>query len=214
MNTIQSTKTPTKRERRAAQLLAHYAACERLAKHLCVENRFRLLRDVPVETLGGKVYATIKAGTLVQCNNARELAWSIVTALEGEQKGLSDHVLVTCDLLQQEPRQFDGKRIAVALLKLEQDANNAATAQCNGAPYMGQPYRDEKQWADFCSDVRVRLAGVLGAVPTGFFVNTDPRGYALKIDNEDPRGKALIEAVEMHTDWGGYGILSPEITGA
>lgn len=43
-----------------------------------------------------------------------------------------------------------------------------------------------------------------GTLPKGFFVNSDPRGYALKIDNEKteiPQG--------LYTDWGGYGILAP-----
>ncbi len=39
----------------------------------------------------------------------------------------------------------------------------------------------------------------------GFFVNSDPRGYALKLNNE------VVKLPEgLHTDWGGYGILAPE----
>ena len=39
-----------------------------------------------------------------------------------------------------------------------------------------------------------------------FFINTDPRGYALKLN---------ITAIEqakydIYRDWGGYGILAPE----
>ena len=152
-----------KRERRAAQLLAHYATCERLARHLGAKNP-------------------------------------------------------------------DGKKISVALLKIERDAHNAATAQCNGAAYNGQPFRpwwdeetgeelDENPWTAFQRSIAERVAMVFGRsprpehAPPGFFVNGDPRGYALKIDNDKPEGKALIEAVKLHTDWGGYGILSPEIDG-
>lgn len=41
------------------------------------------------------------------------------------------------------------------------------------------------------------------------FVNGDPRGYALKI-----RESWMEEnAVKLHTDWGGYGILSPDFDG-
>lgn len=43
-----------------------------------------------------------------------------------------------------------------------------------------------------------------GALPDNFFVNGDPRGYALKLD----------QGVNYHplsyTDMGGYGILAPE----
>ena len=149
-----------KRERRAEQLLAHYATCERLA-----------------------------------------LALGMPAA------------------------KVDGKKISVALLKIERDANNAATAQCNGADYNGQPFRktwdelDENPWEAFKRSIAERVALVFGRsprpenAPPAFFVNGDARGYALKIDNEKPEGRALIEAVKLHTDWGGYGILSPEITG-
>ena len=38
------------------------------------------------------------------------------------------------------------------------------------------------------------------------FINGDPRGYALKIDDDYMRqGK-----VNLHRDWGGYGILAPD----
>jgi hypothetical protein len=46
------------------------------------------------------------------------------------------------------------------------------------------------------------IADILGRVPAGFVYNTDPRGHALKIESEAvPQG--------MITDWGGYGIISP-----
>lgn len=135
-----------KRERRAQALLAHYATCERLARHL----------------------------------------------------GRPDQ---------------DGKKISVALWKIERDAHNAATAQCNGEACNGQPYRGEAQWDGFRSTIGVRVAEVLGKLPPGFFVNGDPRGYSLKIDPDNQQGAELIAAVNMPKDWGGYGILSPEITG-
>lgn len=112
----------------------------------------------------------------------------------------------------------DGKKISVALFKIEREAHNAATAQCNGEAFEGQPFRNEEHWEAFKVGIQARVERVLmfphhnTRVP-GFFINGDPRGYALKIDNEDPKGKELIEAVKLHADWGGYGILSPEITG-
>lgn len=54
---------------------------------------------------------------------------------------------------------------------------------------------------------RKRLSRVFGGrIPDGVFLNSDPRGHALKLDNEKvtiPQG--------METDWGGYGILAAEI---
>jgi len=40
----------------------------------------------------------------------------------------------------------------------------------------------------------------------GLHVNRDPRGYALKLSSEWAAGKAI------YTDWGGYGILAPDLT--
>ncbi len=42
------------------------------------------------------------------------------------------------------------------------------------------------------------------------FVNGDPRGYALKIDDAYVREHNL----EIHRDWGGYGILAPDFDGS
>ena len=152
------TITPNKRERRAAQLLAHYATCERLAVAL----------GMPAA-------------------------------------------------------KVDGKKISVALLKLEHDAHAGSTAYCNGEKTtvcyktitkVFDFRADENAWDCFSNYINSAVRAVFGGVLIpAFFVNGDPRGYALKIDNEKPEGRALIEAVKMHTDWGGYGILSPEITG-
>lgn len=135
-----------KRERRSAQLLAHYATCERLAQAIGM------------------------------------------------------------------PGKIDGKRISVALWRIEQFAHERATSYCNGRSENG---------VSFCSDdwqiakeiIGKMIAGVFDTTPPAFFVNGDARGYALKIDNEKPEGRALIEAAKLHKDWGGFGILSPEITG-
>ena len=157
-------KPMTKKARRAAQLLAHYATCERLAAY-CV----------------------------------RGLVKNCVTGAS----------------------RYDGKKIAVALLKLEREAHAGATALCNGEAYQmpGDPRfdfcADENAWDQFTALIEERVAAVFGGhTPAGLYVNGDARGYALKIDPDDAAGTELIEAVGMHTDWGRNGILSPEITGA
>jgi len=150
-----------RKERRAQQLLAHYATCERLA-----------------------------------------LALGMPAA------------------------KVDGKKISVALWKIEREAHAVTTALCNGETIrirqfgprpvtqmpedFGPNGSGEERLQSRCKDA---LRNVLGAVPPGFFVNGDPRGYALKIDPDNAEGKALIESVRLHTDWGRNGILSPEITG-
>ncbi len=128
-----------KRERKARQLLAHYATCERLAAYLGDTNP-------------------------------------------------------------------DGKRISVALWRIERQAAQVNKDLCNIPNVQDQTDAE----IDLC---RKLVRDIFGKRPPGFFINRDPRGYALKIDNETPEGRALIEAVKLHTDWGGYGILSPEIDG-
>lgn len=117
----------------------------------------------------------------------------------------------------------DGKKISNSLRSLEYQCNAAATAYCNGEKFQGrifmqQPiavdfHADENAWETIKTTAENQIYRIFGTVPDGFFVNGDARGSALKIDNETPEGKALIEACKLHTDWGGYGILSPEITG-
>jgi len=41
------------------------------------------------------------------------------------------------------------------------------------------------------------------------FLNRDPRGYALKIRSE---WMAERNETQLHSDWGGYGILAPDLT--
>lgn len=46
---------------------------------------------------------------------------------------------------------------------------------------------------------------VFGELPKGFYLNSDPRGYALKIDLES----IGVSRQNIYTDWGGYGLLAP-----
>jgi hypothetical protein len=66
---------------------------------------------------------------------------------------------------------------------------------------------DTDQFEQVKDTARNRLAKVFGGkVPVGVFINSDPRGYALKLDN----GQVTIPP-GMDKDWGGYGILAAEI---
>ena len=48
-----------------------------------------------------------------------------------------------------------------------------------------------------------------GTLPDGFFINTDPRGFALKLRDTTAR-QLRQNGINIYTDFGGYGILSPE----
>jgi len=101
--------------------------------------------------------------------------------------------------------ESQGIKIWRKLRRIETLAHAAATAQCNGAAYAGQPFRQETEWEAFSDSIRTRVASVFGGtLPEGFRYNTDPRGYALKLEAAQvPPG--------LDTDWGGYGILAAEI---
>jgi hypothetical protein len=102
------------------------------------------------------------------------------------------------------------------LRKVESLASRGATAYCNGdtisvsnkAGDRVYPFHDGGDtWERFITrEIIPAIRRILGRLPDGFFVNGDPRGYALKLDND----KATIPA-GLHTDWGRYGILAPEL---
>lgn len=113
-----------------------------------------------------------------------------------------------------------GIQIWRKLRRIESEAHDSTTAQCNGAAYAGQPFRpgwhpdgsegtpeNPTPWEIYHASVLARVAAVFGGtLPAGFLFNTDCRGYALKLD---PERVTLPEGI--HRDAGGYGILAPEI---
>src|SRR5690606_8759593 len=100
--------------------------------------------------------------------------------------------------------------------KLERVAHQGAEAYCNGTKlqFNSREYdfcSNETDWEEFAQEITEGVKRIFGTVPAGFRVNGDARGYALKIDPDDNR--ELIDSTRMYRDFGGYGILSPEITG-
>lgn len=83
------------------------------------------------------------------------------------------------------------------LRRIESYTHHAATAYCNGDMY-------EDTYETVKAKAEKGVKKIFGKLPDGFFINSDPRGYALKLDEKHvPKG--------MHTDWGGYGILAATI---
>jgi hypothetical protein len=83
------------------------------------------------------------------------------------------------------------------LRTIEQQASNLAAASCNG------DITDE-QWQSVKAHIQDRVITVLGGLPPGFFVNGDPRGYALKLEP----GSVPFP---LHEDRGRYQLLAPVI---
>lgn len=116
-------------------------------------------------------------------------------------------------LASQEEHEQRGLRMWRRLRRIEAIAHDATTAQCNGERYGSQPYREDDESGEspldvFFDGIRSDVAKVFGGtLPTGFMINHDTRGYALKLDSDKttiPHG--------LETDWGGYGILAADIT--
>jgi hypothetical protein len=90
------------------------------------------------------------------------------------------------------------------LHRLEIKAHKLATDYCNGNNGV-----DTDNWESKCEPILKSVEKILGMdrKNAGFFVNGDCRGYALKIESDVVQENAL----DIHKDWGGYGIIAPEI---
>ena len=86
------------------------------------------------------------------------------------------------------------------LLTAERKANQKACQYCNGEI-------SSEEWEKWGEKFVKNLAAKLGLdeMPSGFFLNGDPRGYALKMEEGTfPDG--------LMRDFGGYGILGADFS--
>ncbi len=93
------------------------------------------------------------------------------------------------------------------LRRLEAKAQAIALRLCNGPEYANEEEPDRA-----CAAILAKVNAILGNTgknPVPVFVNRDPRGYGLKIDDDWMRKTGA----RLYSDWGGYGIIAPEITG-
>ena len=93
------------------------------------------------------------------------------------------------------------------LRRLEAQAAALALRGCNG-PEWDSEEEEMTAYEAVLTQVKNLLFGC-GPEDVPVFINCDPRGYALKIDDEYMRS----HKIKLHTDWGGYGIIAPEING-
>lgn len=92
------------------------------------------------------------------------------------------------------------------LHRLENRAHRLATDYCNGDNGV-----TTDNWQEKCAPILESLDAILRFSSEGIpvFLNGDARGYALKIRDEYVRDHSL----DIHRDWGGYGIIAPEFDG-
>ena len=111
---------------------------------------------------------------------------------------------------------IDPLTLCKKLIRLQQKAHNATTCLCNTNTlhltelnqYTGYDvYQVTEQEQDkFFRGILDKVYSILGEKSKDMvFINYDPRGYALKIKSEKAEG------LDIYKDWGGYGIIAPEI---
>ena len=108
----------------------------------------------------------------------------------------------------------DPVKLCKALRRWENKAHAMTTHLCNGTGYAMDPETEEYPEADRIHDNT--LAGVdkllnFKAQGIPVFINYDARGYALKI-REEWTGAYRVDGGSIYTDWGGYGIIAPDLT--
>jgi hypothetical protein len=98
----------------------------------------------------------------------------------------------------------NGKAIRSVLVRMENTISKLSLQYCNDADFdstiLDRSIEVAKQkFGDMFPDLAIDL-----------YINTDPRGYALKINDEVMRS-GKYDVVGLDRDWGGYGLLSPQI---
>lgn len=113
----------------------------------------------------------------------------------------------------------DGVKAYWRLVQLENRAHKLAEDCCN---YLDADSPEANRRA---AKIMFEVERVFSGMPVGFFINYDPRGYALKIKPEynnvpsnpefPPRyGEAVhYKKTISYTDFGDYGILAPDFGG-
>lgn len=96
----------------------------------------------------------------------------------------------------------DPVKLCKGLRRCESRAHMWAEDVCNGRI---DPSIDEVDEQDY--KVKVAVAKLLPGGKVPIIYNKDPRGYALKIDAEWMKDHPWVN---LHKDWGGYGILAPD----
>jgi len=97
-------------------------------------------------------------------------------------------------------KSVDSIKLCKSLFRLENKAQKLTLDFANGV--IDQNYFDKK-----IEPLLIKVENILNVLDQPIFVNNDPRGYAFKISDTYVKNK------EIFKDWGGYGIIAPDLTG-
>jgi hypothetical protein len=102
--------------------------------------------------------------------------------------------------------------LAKRAFALERRAHQIQVEDCNGNPSC-KTEAEYEAWkltldkrSDLVRGAFKRLFGVRLEKP--FFMNGDPRGYCLKVKSE----YVVFTNMDIPRDWGGYGLIAPDLT--
>ena len=98
----------------------------------------------------------------------------------------------------------NGKKLSNKLRQIEAIGEKASLDYCNGDI-------DPDQFDSITGEITGNVQYLFNNNLKGLFVNSDCRGYALKIKTETMQNE--YKEIRLQNDWGGYGLLAPEITG-
>lgn len=101
-------------------------------------------------------------------------------------------------------RNLDPVELCRKLRRLERQGEALGLRLCNG-PEFGEGE------AEAAGDIILAKVDTLlnfRAAGVPVILNRDPRGYALKIDDEYMRKSGA----RLYSDWGGYGIIAPDLS--
>lgn len=117
----------------------------------------------------------------------------------------------------------DPVKLCKRLRRIEAEGAAFALRLCNGPEFASEDEQEAEH--DRILGKARHLLQPTGGVAFALFLNQDPRGYALKIEgdwlrqhrsqphpagvNTDPLGDACRT---IHCDWGGYGIIAPDLS--
>ena len=95
-------------------------------------------------------------------------------------------------------QDIDPVKLCKRLFRLENKAHKLALDFCNGEI-------DQLEWDQKANKILTKVEAILKNKKV-LFLNGDARGYALKIDDGYIRNNNL----NIHKDWGGYGVVAPD----
>jgi hypothetical protein len=103
--------------------------------------------------------------------------------------------------------EWDAIALCKKLHRIEVRLHNIAERECSDEEFCRRMGEDGVE--KLTEKALVNLDKILGFKKAGVpvFINHDPRGYALKIESE----YVAAHGLKIHRDWGGYGIIAPEI---